>query len=393
MLQMPNGTLFALAIQQDDTGATEHEKMLGGYEEVVTTDADFSYFPLLEVGVAPVKLSDVLPDEIGGRALPSGVFATGVWGGGPATFIARLDNRIGWPLLAAFGAVTTTADTMIENHPDLGGTAGSDTGIHTHKFTFPATNQYFLPWVTMRRMLPHIIPEERIGEVLQDGRLNSFTLNAAAAQPVAVSLNTLARVHQSNYVFNANPAWGTVTYDDFNSYAVTSCDGFVRVGGVDFKAVGVSLALANQLLQPQQSLHIGTIHPLDFPCTKRVMQVTTTFFVEDYDLYTSMFAGQAVDVYADPTSTSSNVGCEIYRADLDVMLASQDYITGTEPHRIRVRSDHAGGDNVSWTLRTLALAPNQPVLMQVIGIVEAVPTGNPIQVYLQNDQANYNLPV
>lgn len=389
-LQMPGGTLFAFGIQQG-AGATDYDKMVAGYEQLVSADANFYYYALTGIQLAPVKGMDVLQPEISGRALPSGVFSTGAWAGGGVSMIPRLDNRFGWALLAAFGEVLTTADTTIEHHTDLGGTPGSDTGIHTHKFRFESDDQYFVPWLSLRRMLPHTTAAERVGEIFQDGHVASLMFGAQAAAPLVAQMGFLARVKQTDYVFNANPSWAAATYDGFHNFGVTNCDGFVMVNGVEFKAVGVSIALANQLLPPQQSLHIGSMHPLDFPCLGRALQVTATFLVEDWDLYVSMFAGENVDV---STPTSANVGCPVYTADLDVMIASQELIGATaEPYRIRVRSDHAGAsDNTAWAVQAVQLAPNRPVVMQIIGTILGVDTGDPINVYVQNAQASYALP-
>jgi hypothetical protein len=343
------------------------------------------------MGLQPVKGMDVLPQEIGGRALPSGVFPTGTWLAGGVSMIPRLDNRIGRMLLAGFGQVASTADTTIANHTDLGGTPGSDTGINTHKFTFSSADQYFLPWLTLRRMLPHNVAAERVGEIFQDGHLASLAFAAQSASPLAAQMAFLARVNQTDYVFNANPAWSAATYDNFHDFGVTSCAGHVMVNGVEFKAVGASIALTNQLLPPQQSMYIGSMHPLDFPCLGRAIQATATFLVEDWDLYVSMFAGENVDV---STPTSANVECAIYTADMDVLIESQELIGATlEPFAIRIRSDHAGAaDNVAWTVQTVQLAPNRPVVMQITGTVMGVDTGDPINVYLQNEQADYALP-
>ncbi|MCP4537698.1 MAG: hypothetical protein GY832_11165 [Chloroflexi bacterium] len=388
-LQMPGGALFAFGIQQG-TGADDYARMTAGYEQLVTADDRFYYYALTEMGLQPVKGMKVLPQEIGGRALPSGAYSTGTWMTGGVGMIPRMDNRFGRMLLAGFGEVLTTADTTIQNHADIDDSPGTDTGIHTHKFRFNALDQYFLPWVSLRRMLPHNQPAERVGEIFQDGHLATLMFGAQSAAPLMAQAAFLARVNQADFVFNANPGWAAATYDGFHNFGVTNCDGFVHVNGVDFKAVGVSIQLANQLLPPEQSMYIGSMHPLDFPCLGRALQVTATFLVEDWDLYVSMFAGGNVDVSA---PTSANVNCPVYTADLDVMIASQQIITGVEPYRIRVRSDHAGAiDNVTWAVQTVQIAPNRPVVMQIVGTVLGVDTGDPIAVYLQNAQTDYALP-
>ncbi len=394
-LQMPGGTLFAMALQQG-AGADDYARMAAGYDQLEATDANYYYYALTALGLQPVKGMNVLPQEIGGRALPSGVYSTGTWMAGGVQIIPRLDNRFGRMLLAGFGEAVTTADTTIQNHADLDDATGTDTGIHTHKFRFNPLDQYFVPWLSLRRMLPHNLATERVGEIFQDGHLASLAFGAQAASPLTAQAAFMARVNQTDYVFNADPAtalsWGAASYDGFHNFGVTNCAGHVMVNGVEFKAVGASTQLTNQLLPPQQSMYIGSMHPLDFPCLGRALQVTATFLVEDWDLYVSMFAGTNVDV---STPTHANVNCPVYTASLDVLIASQELIGATsEPYAIRVRSDHEGAtDNVAWAVQTVQLAPNRPVVMQIVGTVLGVDTGDPINVYLQNGQTDYALPV
>jgi hypothetical protein len=387
---MPNDALLGLGIQGGG-GASDYISMAAGYGWYVSEDANFNYYPFTDLSLAPVKNTDVLPDEIGGRALPTGQFTTGVWAEGPVSLIPRLDNRLGWIMLAAMGKVSTIADTKAEDLDFLGGAGTTTSGVNSHVFTVESTDQFFIPWLTARRKLPHVTDAEEVGEIFQDGRVAAMTLTAASAAPVSLDLNLLARVYQQNYVFNYNPGW-TATYDYFDNFAVTSCDGYVKIGGVEFNVTAASINLVNQLLPPTQSLFIGSVHPTDFPNLGRVLTVTATYLVEDYDLYVSSLSGASDDVSA---GGGSNVECTLYEAECDIMVASQTAIgaagDATEPYRMRFISNQLD-DNVSWMVRPLRIQPNRPVVAQLIGTFLAAPSGYPWYLVLQNDQANYNLP-
>jgi hypothetical protein len=383
-LQLPNDALFGMGIQVGD-GATEYLKMAAGYEIAVSDDDDFSYYAVTDLSLGPVKNMDNLPDEIGGVALPAGAFTTGAWAEGPVSLIPRLDNRFGWLLLAAMGEVSTIADTLIANLPLLADSVGGDTGIHSHLFQFNVDNQYFIPWLTMRRLLPHATTASRVGETFQDGHVRTMTMNIAAGAAVGVDLDILARLKQSDYVFDYNPSWAAATFDDIDNFAVTTCDGWFEVEGTAFPVTNVALTVTNQLLAPAQSLVVGDFNPEDFPNLGRTAVVTATFLVEDWDLYTSIFRGAA-------NTTDANVACPVYNADLDVMVASQTYISGNEPYRCRILSNQSS-DNVAWSVRPVRFAPNQPIRAQVTGTIQATAAGQyPLYVILQNDQANYTLP-
>ncbi|MHC4542921.1 MAG: phage tail tube protein [Planctomycetota bacterium] len=390
-LQMPNDALLGVAIQQG-AGATDYIKMTTGYELAVSDNDDFSFYPFTDLSLAPVKNVDVLPPEIGGKALPTGQFVTGIWGEGPVSLIPRLDNRLGWLLLASMGQVSTVPNQKAADLSLIGGDGSSTSGVNTHIFSVVQDNQFFIPWITARRKLPHVTAAEEVGEVFQDGRVAAMTLTAAAASPVTMDLNVMARVKQSNYVFNPNPATWTAVYDDFDNFAVTSCDGFVRIADVDFDVTAVTVNLVNQLMPPAQTLTIGSVHPTDFPNLGRVMTVTVTYLVDNYDMYVSSLAGSTVDVSG---SSGENVACTIYEAEFDVMLASQTAIgaagDATEPYRLRLISNQLD-DNVSWMVRPLRIQPNRPIVCQLTGTFLASPSGYPWYMFLQNSQANYSLP-
>lgn len=390
-LQMPSDALFGLSIQQGGygQGLSDYLRMTLGYEHLASEPNNFSYYPLTDLGLTPVKVTGALMPEIGGKALTSGIYTTGTWAAGSASMYARLDDRLGWILLAAMGDVSTVADTTADNLALLGGSHGSDAGINSHVFQFNTSDQYFIPWLTLRRLLPHSTSGYDVGETFQDGRLAGMTMTIAAGAAVTLDLDMLARLKQTDYQFDYNPGWGTPTYDAFEKFAVTSCDGHFKINNAAFNVTAVTLTATNVLLAPQQSIVVGTTHPVDFPNLNRVFAVTVTFLVDDWDFYVSTFKGAAV------TRTDSNAACDIYKADVDVMAASQSLITGTEPYRIRVFSN-PDEDNAAWAVQPVRFVPNRPVVVQATCSMLALEgTGwdnHPVFVVLQNDKANYNLP-
>jgi len=387
-LQMPNNAKFALAIQQDSGQATDYAKMTNGYNQLVTTNSEYSFYALSSCGLAPVKTHGTLPPEIGGRALTAGAYATGAWGAGPVSIIPRLDDRLGWLLLAAFGDVSTVANTKASQlNLFPGGIHGNDAGIYSHIFRYNISDEYFVPWLSLRRTLPNTTAANIVGEQFQDGRLATFSLAATAGAPLMADMNFLARLNQSNYDFDYAPSWGTATYDDPDIFAVTSCDGsYVKIAGVAFDAVAVSVAAGNILLPPAQSLVIGSIDPKDFPNLGRAMSVTVTFLVDDWNFYVSVLKGASA-------SGDANVACTVYSTDLDVMFASAEVITGTEPYKLRIATN-PDENNAAWTLEPVRIVPNRPIVCQATCTVLAADTATnyPFYVILQNATTSYALP-
>ncbi len=61
-LQMPTETLFGLGIQQG-SGASDYLKMSDGYEQIVSVNANISWYALTDVGMSPVKTQVPLPQD------------------------------------------------------------------------------------------------------------------------------------------------------------------------------------------------------------------------------------------------------------------------------------------------------------------------------------------
>lgn len=374
-LQMPSGALFGLSIQGDGTPSNT------GFGTAETTG--FTYYLLSDLAMGPVKNQNTLPPELGGRALPSGAFATGAHAEGTVSLIPRLDNRLGWLLLATMGEASTVSDTTIAHY--VAGSSGADAGINTHVFRFYNTDQFWVPYCTIRRLLPHTTAASTLGETWQDGRVRSLTLTAAGASPVTCDLDMIARLEQSesNKQFDFGATWEAI-YDGFDDFAVANCTGHFKIENTSFDVTNVAVTLTNNLLPAEQAMKIGSIHPIDYPVLGRAAAVTATILIDDYDLYVSTFEGVV------NAGTDTDATCIVYKADVDAEFTTQTYISGTEPYRIRIRSN-AAEDNVAWQVRPIRVQPNQPIVLQVMANLLATGTGDPLQVLLQNATANYTV--
>ena len=390
-MQFANNALFGIAIQQG-AGGDDHLKAVAGYNVINETDSEFSYYPVTGLGFSPVKAQDSLGPEIGGSAFPSGMFVTGIWGEGPASLYARLSNRVGWLLLASTGDVESVVDTAIDSTTEMSGTEGSDTGVNTHIFRPYVSDKLWVPYMTVRRWLPHTTETERAGEVFQDCRVRSLTISGGAGGPVGVDVDIIGRAAQTGFTFVDDAAW-TATYDTAADFAVTNCAGAFQIGGVSFSVTSASVTLANQTLGAQQSMYIGSIHPLDFPVLGRSMMVNATIMLEDYDLYMSYFKGTALDWSA---STGDNPACDVYIDDMSLAFLTQTNIAGAgtpTPNEFRVVSNQTT-DNVAFTVSPLRFRPNTPVILQVSGFFLASAVAEyPFFMFLQNAETDYALPV
>ena len=399
-MQMPSNTLLGMSVQYGP-GVNDYDALTNGYEKPVLIDGNFNYLPVISEQFGIVKNTDRLPPMVGGPAFTIGSFTTGIWGEGTISTIANLHDRIGWWLLAALGDSVSVQNTKIANLADpFGGNEGEDTGINSHVFTPYSTDQFFIPWLTLRRLLPHTDINERPGEQYQDGRVRSLTLTAASGAPVNLDLDIVARTYQGDYVFLKGPdSWrDTVEFDDFEDYAVTSCDGFFKIvkqngEEVYLDVTNVTLTVTNNLLAPAQSVTIGTYSPKDYPVLTRDATVAVTIMIEDYDLYISQFAGTDLDFSS--VDIGTNPTCTVYRAGVDAMFASQSAIGATcdptEPYRLRFVSNPEAY-NVEWIIQPIRIDPSRPVILQATANLVAAPSGEPpLYILLQNQRPDYDI--
>jgi len=381
-IQLTNDTLFGLAIQTG-TGATQYALMSTGYDTPLEP-SDGYYFATTDIAVAPIKNMESLPPEIQARALPGGMYPTGTWMEGVVSMIPRLDSRFGWFLLATMGECSTLAGVTAAQV--IAGT-GSTADVNTHIFRFDEDQAFFIPWFSAWRQLPHKTTTSRVLEKFQDCHVRSLTLAAMAGAPLNADVDVVGRLYQKSGGFtfsNPDPVL-SATYDNFEAFGSTGCTGSVKIDDEAYNVQSASITITNAVMGANQSIVVGSLHPIDFPVLGRNIQVVVNFLMSDYDLYLKVFGGSAASLAA-----GVNMVCQDYDGDIDIDIASQELIGATaEYYRIRMRS--GGSDNVSWFVRPLRATANRALVVQMTGLVQAVSSGDPFRIYLQNDTANYTV--
>lgn len=365
-LQLGTAGLFGLHKQAD-------------FDTIYTTN-DFYWFPFTGCDFSPVQRQGALPMESGAKSLPRGVFKAGVHAAGGLDFIPRLENRFGWILEAVCGDASFYDDQTIAQ---VIAEAGATAGVDTHLFGFQDADEFAIPYLTTRRLLPHDTAASQVGEIIQDVRIGAFTLNVMGQQIVTARIDMLGRM-KPTVPLDLNPNWPDPTYDADDTFMVTSCAGSVKLSITDgtpstltaFDVRTASLIWTNNLLPPQAGARIGSPHPRDFPVLSRGIGINVIVYVADYDLYMQTLGGPANPV------ADTGWSCTPLKGDIDVTLLSPAEIASTgEYYTLRYRTDQA---NINWMTRPIVLVPNQPVLVQMTGMVAPVSSGRPFYIYLQN---------
>jgi len=360
-LQMTSAGLFGVA----------------GQSGLASAGTNFYWFPLVNCDYGPMEGQDNLPPEIGGAALTRGRFKTGIVMGGNVDIVPRLQDRIAWLLWGAIGYISTHTDQAIAQV--IAG-AGANVGVNTHQFYFDTTDEFETKYFTTHKVLPHSTPASEVGEIGMDNRITNLTIAATPASVATMRFGMLGRA-------TADPAWvkdpdgadWVATYDDEDSFMVTSCTGSVEIEGTEYDTGAVTVTLMNNLLPPAQGRKIGSGHPIDYPVLSRSLVIATTCFVADYDLYMQTFSGAAAPV------VDAGWSCTPYSGDFDVILESDAAVTGAATavnYQMRMRTTQ---NNVNFMARPIVLVPNQPVVFQLIGNVQNPDSGNPFDFYIHNE--------
>jgi len=348
-----------------------------------TAGTTFYWFPLVNSDYGIVEGQDNLPMETGKSSLSRGRFKTGVLGAGTVQMVPRLDNRLGWLLEAAFGEVSSWDNTTIANC--IAGSYSTDTGIHTHNFYFLPSDDFWIPYFTTHRLLPHSTSTEQVGEIVKDCRIVSWMLEAAPAGIVGSTFGIIGKADEAT-IFDLDPGWGDPDTDSDQSFMVTSCSGSVKIEFGDpavlteYDTGAVQLALVNNVLPPDQSRKIGSAHPIDFPVLSRDLMVQATCYVSTYDLYVEMFGGSGAG------GADTGWSCEPLMGDIDITLQSSMKIGVTAAyHMMRIRTTM---NNVAFTATPIVIAPNRPVVFQVSGAIQKPSSGHAVDIWIQNGQSS-----
>lgn len=322
------------------------------------------------------------PPEIGGDVVPTIPYRAGVMVAGGALINPRLENTLGWLIYGAMGAWSATADK------DCTGTEGvTVTGMYRHEFTYSTTNQGFVPYMSLRKVIPGTDTTTYFGETYQDCKIVSMTLALPNDGLVASRIDAIGRtVEFTNTV--SGWTWANTLYEDYQSIPIgVVTEGYLMIPSIstttELPIVAATITLTNAPLDIRQERVYGDPYLQDITVVGR--SITADFVVkwEDPYLYQRIITG---------STTGTVWQAAPWVGSFDVMSYAASDAPGTNPStpwQIRVQVPAmmyqvAGG---------IRLAGNQSVAMRVTGTGIAS-TASTIYgtVYLGNTTTQYTWP-
>jgi hypothetical protein len=322
---------------------------------------DFFRHRAVSVNYGPVQDPRVFPPEVGGVLTPTGAYKGGIFMAGGFTIMPRLQNYLGYLLLATMGQVVTTP---------AGGV------LQSHKFTF-AADQAYLPWMSVRKKVPGATPLWEIG---LDNLVTSARFDFPQNGILSARFDFLGRV----------PDWTTPPtevyagpYEDYPSVPITcDVDGYLQLPNTYYSTTEVpitnlSVMLANNLTTPAQEMIIGSPYPDDYVPLSRGATVQAVLKYADPQLYLDIMTGAVAGTTWAPLPFTSN---------LDVMIKSPGYVpTTTTKYSLRVQAS-----TVMWNVNgSPVLSGGDIVLLPLIGTVLEPTSGDYLSFTVVNDAAPY----
>jgi len=284
------------------------------------------------------------PLEVDGIITPTGAYRAGVFVGGGATIIPRMQDKIGDLLLALMGSATTTQNSPVS-------------GAHKHVFKFDPNDVSNIPWVSVRKHIPGRGGISGVGLIGYDNMLASMRLMLPQNDIVQARVDFAGRVPVLD---NYPEAWLYANSSEGPNYAALSCKGSFKIPAFSANALpvtGVVIEMINNLTTPREEMVVGSYFMDDIVVRSRAMQIRFVYKWADPDLYHLIFSGSASGTDWTPSvyTTAYNSGDSTYAFEAEIQSAAN--VTGTTPYSLTIRAG------------TVVWQPTGPVRLQGGGIL------------------------
>lgn len=220
------------------------------------------------------QAQSLIPLEIGGVLTPTGAYKSHVSAGGELTVMPRMQNSMGWLLLAALGNATTSV---------VGAVA-------THTFRYDS-NQQYLPWFAVRKMIPgdgkYVQPE---GLLVYDNKLQTMKMTVAQGGPIRTEVGFMGRFPSLD---NHPDVWPGSTFEDYTTIPL-ACKGFFKLPTRFPNPLPITqlvIDIENQLTTGKEETIVGSYYDDDLAVLTRRIGIRFVYKWNSPDLYQIGFGG------------------------------------------------------------------------------------------------------
>ncbi len=268
------GSIFSFATQPAKVGD-------GG--SFVNSDLTWYKIRTGQNSLGPIQDQQSFPLETGGPLTPTDEYKQLSAFGGQVEVIPRLEDSMGHIFKAVLGHVSS-----LPGHYADGTSVAS---VNTHIFNFNPLLPADQPWMAFRRTIPGATVDDTDGQIGFDCKVGSLRVSIPAMGKIALALTCQGR----DYKFDNAPEDWVYSNADFEtgSSAADSGRGSIKVGGVEYPIMGLTLDIGNSLTTLTQEMIVGSFNPDDFIALSRMVVVRFVYKWKDPILNRKIFTGSA----------------------------------------------------------------------------------------------------
>jgi hypothetical protein len=291
----------------------------------------------------------------------------------------RLEDDLGWLLLALTGECATTTGVLLDDTVQA--------GYNKHDFKI-TTNPLFIPFCGVRRKIPAVLVADRLGEIGKDCMVVAATFNFPQSGPLSVDLDFVGREWSLTDGTTAE-GWTASTPEVYDTVPqVMSGGGFntpdaTILAGATIPAIDARITFVNGVTSPGEEFIIGSYWPDDFAVRQRAMVVEYTYKWADPELCRLILTGaiSGNDLF-EQCITFTDFRARV-EAPCDINPGTLDHPQALEIHAAKVY----------WQSEPVVLAGDDIVTMRVIGQVVEPAAGDYFNILLGNTNATgYAIP-
>lgn len=275
-------------------------------------------FMFVDTDYGERQMQDIFPLEAGGTQVPTGPYKSGAWLSGGFVFQPRMQDDLGWLLLALLGDSSTVNNTT---H-----------GVHT--FKFKANDETNLPWVAVRKKVPGRGNVLALGTLGYDNIVSGLTLTLNPASILQARAEFFGRVPKFD---QASDEWVKPTVEDYKSAGLTCLANFKLPSLLGSKTIPLQqlqLVMSNSTTTEREEMIIGEYHPDDVISLTRSLRMRFVYKWESRELYERAFGGLGKSDWSPTSFITTTVGSD---KAFDLNISAPFNIPGTTiPYSLRI---------------------------------------------------------
>ena len=318
----------------------------------------------------------------GSTPLTGNVVIHGTSSGSPAESVTLSDQDEVQTSLTWSAITSVDLPAYINNAFDAVSIGWIDTDMREHTFKFLAADNYWLPYMSFRKLIPAGRSGVTFGEEFVDCKVLGMNFQLGNEDPIAARVDVMGKT----FNFVDDPAgswtWGN-TYETYSSIPLGCVPGgYIMVpsfGDTPLPITGATVGIQNAPLDVRQIRNFGSPFLDDIPIVTRQLVFDVTCKWYDPTLY------RAIQTNSKVGTTWSSLP---FVKSLDIMAYSPAYAPSTNsPYGLRIQSD-----SVLWQLAGgVRLAGNELVQMRLTGVA-IDSSGNYASLGLINKKESYDWP-